>query len=170
MKQRTVQHAVNLIGLEATCTVRGQSQLPKCFGGGSRTSKDRCGPADFSALLPNAGWLSSPVRSHQGEVCPLSGRVMSPAGSTPIRPITGRRSLPPPSCTRCPVRSPYDSPCCHADSRTTGLPRSAGGTRGWFRSRLFAGGTASAPGEFGAPGLDHVPFGPSLSASLACPL
>src|SRR5262245_2284708 len=48
-------HAVNLLGLEATCTVREPSRLPMCFGGGSRTSKDRYGPADISALLPNAG-------------------------------------------------------------------------------------------------------------------
>ena len=48
-----------------------------CLGGGSRTSKDRYGPADISALLPNAGWLSSHVRPHQREVCSLSGGVMS---------------------------------------------------------------------------------------------
>jgi hypothetical protein len=47
MKQRTVKHAVNLLGLEATCTVREQSRLPKCLGGGSRTSKDHYGPADI---------------------------------------------------------------------------------------------------------------------------
>src|SRR5438067_1554813 len=74
MKQRTVKHAVNRIGLAATCTVREQSRLPRCFGGGSRTSKDPCGPADISALLPNAGWLFSPVRPHQREVCRLSPR------------------------------------------------------------------------------------------------
>jgi hypothetical protein len=55
MTQRAVKHAVNLLGLEATCTVRRQSQLPMCFGGGSRTSKNHSGPADISALLPNAG-------------------------------------------------------------------------------------------------------------------
>jgi hypothetical protein len=60
----------------ATCTLLKQSRLPKCFGGGSRTSKDRYGPADSSALLPNAGWLSSHVRSHQREVRSLSGGVM----------------------------------------------------------------------------------------------
>jgi hypothetical protein len=48
-----------------------------CSGGGSRTSKDRYDPADISALLPNAGWLSSAVRPHQREVCPLAGGVMS---------------------------------------------------------------------------------------------
>ena len=58
------------------CTLREQSRLPKCLGGGSRTSKDRYGPADISALLPNAGWLSSHVRPHQREVCTLAGRVM----------------------------------------------------------------------------------------------
>jgi len=43
------QHAANLIGLEAACTLREQSRLPTCLGGGSRTSKDRYGPADISA-------------------------------------------------------------------------------------------------------------------------
>ena len=106
MKQRTAKHAVDLIGLEVTCTLREQSRLPRCFGGGSRTSKDRCGPADISALLPNAGWLSSHVRPHQREVGSLAGRVLSPPGSTPIRPITGRPSLAPSSFTRSPVGSP----------------------------------------------------------------
>ena len=55
MKQRAAKHAVNLLGLEAPCTVREPSRLPKCLGGGSRTSKDRYGPADISALLPDAG-------------------------------------------------------------------------------------------------------------------
>ena len=146
------------MALRATCTVREQSRLPKCFGGGSRTSKDRYGPADIAALLPNAGWLSSPVRSHQREVCTLSGGVLLPHGSTPIRSITGRPSLTPsllyPLFCQVILRLPWLS----KDSRTTGLPRSAGGTRRWFRSRLFAGGAASAPEEFGASGPDHVPF------------
>ena len=151
----------------ATCTVREQSRLPKCIGGGSRTSKGRYDPADISALLPNAGWLSCPVRPHQREVCSLAGRVMSPSGSTPIRPITGWPSLAPSSFTRCPVRSSYDSPCCRWDSRATGLPRSAGGTTRWFRSRLFAGGAPSAPEEFGASGPDHLPFWPKPNSAAA---
>src|SRR5262249_20295770 len=53
-----------------------------------------------------------PVRRHQREVCPLAGEVMSPLGSTPSRPITGRLSLAPSSFTRCPLRLSYDSPCC----------------------------------------------------------
>jgi hypothetical protein len=67
-----VKHAVHLPGPEATCTFHEQSRLPKGFGGGSRTSKDPCGPADISALLPNAGWLSFHVRSHPREVGRLS--------------------------------------------------------------------------------------------------
>ena len=102
MKQRTQKHAANLIGLEAACTLPEQSRLPKCLGGGSRTSKDPCGPADISALLPNAGWLSSHVRPHQREVCPPCGWGDV---ATPIRPITGRPSLAPSSFTRCPVGS-----------------------------------------------------------------
>jgi hypothetical protein len=86
-------------------------------------------------------------------------------GSTPVRPITGRRSLPPSSFTR----SPIDSPC--------GSSPLAGGLRAyhvasrkhaWVRSRLDAGGSSSAPGDSEAPGPGHVPFGPSLSAPLAC--
>jgi hypothetical protein len=75
--------------------------------------------------------------------------------ATPIRPITGRPSLPPPSFTRRPV----GSPC--------GWPTLAGGRRAyhvasqessWIRPRLNAGGTSSAPDEFAASGPGHVPF------------
>ena len=54
------------------------------------------------------------------------------------------------------------------DGETTGLPRSVAVTV-WVRSRLFAGGASAAPEEFGASGPDHVPFGPSDSASCAWP-
>ena len=91
------------------------------------------------------------------EVGPLSGGVISPGGSTPIRPVSDRHSLPPSSFTRRPVGSPCGS--LSPAGRTTGLPRSADVPR-WGGSPFFAGGTASAPGEFGAPGPDHVPFWP----------
>jgi hypothetical protein len=55
------------------------------------------------------------------------------------------------------------------EGETTGLPRSVAVTV-WVRSRLSAGGSTPAPEEFGASGPGHIPFGPSLSASLACPL
>src|SRR5262249_51607085 len=50
----------------------------------------------------------------------------------------------------------------------TGLPRFAAVTV-WVRSRLSAGGTSAALEEFGASRLGHLPFGPSVSASCACP-
>src|SRR5271165_7553258 len=43
------------------------------------------------------------VRRHQREVSPLSRRVISPEGSTLIRPITGRQSLSPSSLPRYPI-------------------------------------------------------------------
>jgi hypothetical protein len=64
--------------------------------------------------------------------------------ATPIRPITGRPSLPPPSSTRRPIGLPY------------GWPTLAGGRRAyhvasressWVRLRSNAGGTSSAPDE-----------------------
>src|SRR5262245_22765800 len=62
--------------------------------------------ADISALLPESDDRGSLVTEDQREVCSLSGRVMLPSGSTPIRPITGRPSLTPPSFTRSPIGSP----------------------------------------------------------------
>jgi len=72
--------------------------------------------ADSSALLPQVGLPTVRVRQHPREVCPLAGGVLLPLGATPIRPITGRRSLAPSSFTHSPVGSP-----CGALSRTGGL-------------------------------------------------
>ena len=111
----------------------------------------RCRPRQI-CFAPCAGWLSVPVRRHPREVSSLSRGVMS---STPIRPITGRPSLPPSSFTRRPI----GSPC--------GWPTLAGGRRAyhvasqessWVRPRLDAGGTSSAPDEFAASGPGHLPF------------
>jgi hypothetical protein len=112
---------------------------------------------DRSALPPESVGRGPLVTGDPEEVCPLSGGVMSPGGSTPIRPVGGRRSLPPPSCTRRPVGSSCES--LSPMGRATGLPRSAD-VPGWGGSPLFAGGASSAPGELGAPGPDHVPFWP----------
>ena len=76
-------------------------------------------------------------------------------GSTSIRSITERPSLAPSSPTRRTVG------CACASLSWTGgrrayhvsprLPR-------WVRSRLSAGGSTTAPEEFGASGPGHVPF------------
>src|SRR5208337_5244054 len=57
----------------------------------------------MSACLPESVGQGSLVTEHLGEVSPLSREVISPGGSTPIRPITGRHSLLPPSLTRRPI-------------------------------------------------------------------
>jgi len=82
--------------------------------------------ADISASPPEVCWPGSLVTPDQREVCPLSrqGDV-----ATPIRPITGRHSLPPSSFTCCPVGAPCGllslDPIGYGTGRTTGLPRSA---------------------------------------------
>ena len=89
------------------------------------------------------------------EVSPLSRGVISPGGSTPIRPVTERPSLPPSSLPRC-----FISFLC---SR----PSFAGRQRGYFvhlfdhsgvRSCLSAGGASSATGDIATPVPGHIPF------------
>ena len=90
--------------------------------------RDRWGPHQRGSLrsrrqyllCPRAGWLSVHVRQHPREVSSLSRGVMSP---TPIRPITGRPSLPPSSFTRRPVGSPYGRPTLREDDGLTTLHR-----------------------------------------------
>jgi hypothetical protein len=112
---------------------------------------------DRSALLPESVGRGSLVREDPREVGSLSGGVMSPGGSTPIRPVTGRYSLVPPSFTRRPAGGSRES--LSPVGRTTGLPRSVD-VPGWVGPPFFAGGAASAPGELEAPGPDHLPFWP----------
>jgi hypothetical protein len=75
----------------------------------------------FSSLLGLPSYL---VMKDQMEVCPLARGMMSPNGSTPIRPITEWLSLPPSSFTRNPINSPYGLPSL-LPGEVTGLPRSA---------------------------------------------
>ena len=75
--------------------------------------------------------------------------------STPIRPITGRRSLPPPSSTRRPVGSPCGGPTLAGGRRASHV---ASRESSWVRPRLYAGGASSAPDELAASGPGHVPF------------
>ena len=138
--------------------------------------------ADLSACLPWSVGRGSLVTEDPREVSPRSrrgdvvlhrqvgrqlrlGRPISVEDSPSIRSITDRHWLPPSSLPRCHISSLCRSPSL------------AGRQRGYFvhlldhsgvRSCLSAGGAASAPGDIAAPGPDHVPFGPSLTASLAC--
>src|SRR6266436_1619924 len=102
----------------------------------------------------------------QMEVGLLSHGILSPGGSTPIRPVTGRPSLPPSSFTRSPIGPPYGLLSLAGGLRAYHVPQAE--HHGWFRSRLSAGGTPSASGELGAPEPDHVPFGPSLILKPPC--
>jgi len=124
-------------------------------------------PPTFLRCCPTPVGCPLTCAHTRGKSAPFSGGVMSPHGSTPLRPITGRPSLPPSSSTRCPIRSSCDSPCCPkaAGQRAYHVPQAE--PSGWFRPRLYAGGTTSAPGEFGAPGPDHMPFGPEPDSSAA---
>src|SRR6516162_3718158 len=132
---------------------------------GSRTSRHCC--RRHLCLSPLVGWPRlSRDGTPEGSQPAFAARGCRPWADSPaIRPITGRRSLPPSSLPRRLVGS------------LCSRPSLAGRRRGYFvhlvdhsgvRSCLSAGGAASAPGELVAPGPDHVPFGPSLTASLAC--
>src|SRR5262249_11343721 len=111
--------------------------------------------ADISALPPESVGHGSRVTQDHGEVSPLSWGVMSPGGSTPIRPATGRPSLPPRSFTRRPIGPSCERLSLAGGRRAYHVPPTY---RGWGGSQLSAGGAASACGEFGAPHPGHVPF------------
>ena len=118
--------------------------------------------ADISACLPQSVGQGSLVTEDQREVSPLSGRVMSPGDSTPIRPITDRLSLAPSSFTRRP------------SAPLAGRFPLRGGRRAYHVPPMYPGGEArsSTPvvrifaGGVGAPGPDHLPFWPKRVSSL----
>src|SRR5207247_2659222 len=126
--------------------------------------------ADMSASLPESVGRGSLVTEDQREVCRLSPRGDVAGWLNPYparyRPAFACSLLlyPPPHRLALRLAFPAGRPAGEA----TGLPRSAGVTV-WGGSRLSAGGASAAPGEFGAPGPDHGPFGPSGSASCAWP-
>src|SRR3954452_22935260 len=123
--------------------------------------------ADISACLPESVSQGSLVTEHPREVSPLSrqGDLVRGEDSPSIRLTTERHRLPPSSLPRCLI-SVLCSP-----------PSLAGRQRGYFvhlfdhsgvRSCLPAGGASSATGDTATPVPGHVPFGPSLTASLTC--
>jgi hypothetical protein len=103
------------------------------------------------------------------EVCPLSRGVMLDVALIAPQPLSAplqddfrffHHPLPAALSASLAARFPW--------GKTTGLPSSVTAPTAWFRSRLFAGGASSAIGEMGTPIPDPLPFGSSLSASLAC--
>ena len=125
--------------------------------------------ADISALLPQTGWPTIHVRQHQREVCRLSpwGDLAARRNPYPAhyRPAFACSLLLYPPPFRRALRRAF--PAGRPARKTTGLPRSAV-VAVWGRSRLFAGGPAPAPADRITAGLDHMPFGPSVTASFAC--
>ena len=104
------------------------------------------------------------VIQHPPEVCPLArGANLEPL-SGPLQ--TGLRLL------RRPLpANPLASLAARCLCCQRGLPVyhvSYQHRYRWVRFRLFAGGATSATGDFIAPVPDPLPFGSSLSASLAC--
>src|SRR5271165_759208 len=106
------------------------------------------------------------VRRHQREVSPLSRRVISPEGSTLIRPITGRHSLPPSSSTRNPVGVPCG--LLSLSREGYGLTTFHGCIKDGLGSACSPVARQRRQGKGNTPALGHSPFGSSLSAPLAC--
>jgi len=129
--------------------------------------QELCTPPTFLHCFLKSVCQTLHVDQHQREVCRLSpwGNVALRLNPYPAhyRPAFACSLIPYPPSRQLPLRVAF--PC----GEKTGLPRSVAVTV-WVRSRLFAGGASTAPEEFGASGPDHVPFGPSVSASCAWPL
>jgi hypothetical protein len=138
--------------LDATTAVPA-TELPTVAG---------AAPATTVTVAPTV--LLCPLRRlADGSRPPTPEGSLRPCGrghvATPIRPITDRLSLAPSSCPRCRMSAPCEAPTPKGRQRAYRVPQVY---HEWFRSRLSAGGATSACDEFGAPQLDHVPFGPSL--------
>ena len=132
---------------------------------GSRTSRHFC--RRHICLSPFFGWPRfSRDGTPEGSQPAFAARECGPWEDSPsIRSITDRHSLVPSSLLRCLI------------SLLCSRPSLAGRQRGYFvhlfdrsgvRSCLSAGGASSATGDIAASVPDHVPFGSSLTASLAC--
>src|SRR3954464_6227964 len=133
--------AVAPLALGSTWTLLRQGRLPGAAG---------AAPARV-VTIPPTDLLCPPRRLAVGS------RPPTPEGSqlaftrgdlaTPIRPVTGRPSLPPPSFTRRPVASPRGGPTLAGGRRAYHV---ASRESSWVRPRLNAGGPSSAPDEFAA--------------------
>jgi hypothetical protein len=110
------------------------------------------------------------VSKDHREVSPLSRQGMLSVGGRTFYPLDYGAALacslilPPLSRGRL-LRGAVPSSVEYEAGKTTGLPRSAD-VPGWVRPRLYAGGSTSAPEEFGASGPGHMPFWPKRDSSL----
>jgi hypothetical protein len=133
---------------------------PLLVAQGGRTSR-RCRCRHLLCLRQRLAELSRAARP-EGSLLPGGWGAVAHAQplSAPLQ--SGVRFFPPllPAAASRSLARPLPT------GTATGLPRSAGVPR-WVRPRLFAGGSTAASGKFGVPEPGHVPFGPSLSASLA---
>ena len=106
----------------------------------------------------------------RAEVCPLSrGVMLRTLNSYPLhdRAAFAFSAILYPQSPRLPFRFAFPATPCLWLGGLRAVPRSAC-VPVWVGSRLSAGGAPSASGACGAPEPDHVPFGPSVSASFAC--
>src|SRR5262249_53444204 len=113
--------------------------------------------------FPNAwGATEFPYRQDQSDVCTLSGWVSLPFDS-PIRPITGRPSLPPTSPSPCPI--PFLTVGIPPKREAWGFPswRQRSGGRGRLEPRTRW--ESRMPPRVGTSrGPTHFPFGLGVSA------
>src|SRR5262245_2471360 len=107
--------------------------MPALLPAGGRTSRAHlC----RHLLASSSGSPGALVTKDLREVGSLSRGMISPEGSTPIRPITGRPWLPPSSPTRRPI----------GDYLTAGLPRGEDDGLTTFHGRITDGvGSACSP-------------------------
>jgi hypothetical protein len=120
-------------------------------GGEGRTSGIRMiPPTDLLCPLRRLAVGSRPSTPEGSRLAFARGDV-----ATPIRPVTGRPSLPPPSFTRSLIGSPCGWPTLTGRLRAYHV---ASWEPSWVRPRLNAGGPSSAPDELQASGPGHLPF------------
>ncbi len=132
---------------------------------GSRTSRHFC--RRHICLSPFVGWPRfSRDGTPEGSQPAFAARGCRPWADSPsIRSATERRWLVPSSLLRCLISLLCSQPSSRGDNGVTSFTFAIDPG---FRSCLSAGGAPSATGELQAPVPDHVPFGPSLTASWAC--
>jgi hypothetical protein len=156
------------LAFRTTCTLLRESQQRNRR---QPHQQERYAPPTYLLCCLKSVYSRFTYANTRGKSAGFRRGVMSPPEQPAAQPLFGRLQadlglLPPPlpAASSAPLAR-----VAFPDGETTGLPRSATVTV-WVRSRLSAGGTTTAPEEFGASEPDHVPFGPSDSASCAWPL